>query len=137
MNSKPQLLRKWLANFLNVRSKGIIAMSEKYEEQELDVQAGPVHVRTRGYRIMDIILILGFGLACVGSWFVWEHDRGSRVFETRILKAVEDNTAALRFQTCIASVDQKDRIMQLRRHSACWYMGQGYAFEEVRPDYNK
>lgn len=116
-------------------------MGESREENghggELDVQAGPVHVRTKGYRIMDIIFVLAFGLACVGSWFVYEHDRHSRIFESKILKAMEDNTAALRFQTCISSVDIKDRLIQLRRHSACWYMGQGYAFEEVRPDYNK
>lgn len=101
---------------------------------ELEVDAGPLKVRTKNYRLMDLVLIVAFALAAVGAYFVWRHEETSGLFQVQMVKAINDNTAALRFQACLLAIDQKERIGQLRKGSACWYMGRGYEYEDLGPE---
>lgn len=83
---------------------------------------------------MDIILSFALILAGISAWFVWQHDMGTMRFQQRLMKSIDNNTAAIRFQSCIASIPQAERTAQLRRYSTCWYVGQGYAYEDAGPE---
>lgn len=129
------------------------------QQPDMSLKVGPVEARTRGYRVMDLLMVLGVTLAGILAWTMWQHLEQSinmqkrqeeslrrsedniRSFEVAMLKSFSDQTAAItrmsadiRFQTCVQAVEPKERIMQLRRNSACWWMGQGYAYEELGKD---
>lgn len=118
-------------------------------DPDISVEAGPVKFRTRGYRSMDLVLVMGTLLAGIVAWVVWQHieqttylqkrtDENLASFQQAMAKYFSEQTVTLmrlsadiRFQTCVQAVPQNERIMQLRRNSACWFMGQGYDYEET------
>ncbi len=62
----------------------------------------------------------------------FEHD-SLRASQDKMATLMDQNNQAIRFQTCINSVPIEQRVNQLRKYSACWYMSQGYTYEELGP----
>ena len=93
------------------------------ETGELDVTAGPtgVGVRTKGYRIYDLVCLasaFGVGYICL---MVYNHDASAAKESTAIVQAVKENTNVIRQQVKAQQVANcLNALMPDQKRDATW-----------------
>ncbi len=142
----PRVLHRALREHNEMRD----AMADM-QAKELNLETPLGKLNAKGYHLGNLLQFAIFAAGTAAVVLFWDIREEAKNWNTiataskaehgtlidlqqKTTKVMDANTAAIRFQTCVNAVPQDQRINQLKRHSACWWMSQGYAYEELGPE---